>query len=189
MKLPANVADRVTWAPILFALLVSEAVPRMWVWSLEFRPMIESSLQPGIREFGELSPAALLFLVFVFPVREAFVILAALSVYLAITKSFTRRGFVCGSIAGFGGLCLAYVTIMYLSSIFWDLYLPGTNPVRRQDLEQLALHSPHPIVIYVVLRLPLFFALALGLWVAHRTVRLERAGTGLRNLTSKQVRV
>jgi hypothetical protein len=147
---------RRTWLPIAFAALVSEAVPMS---SLLYLPESLQQITPTVANFGfpwgitaHSVRGVFALTVAYFPVLAALVVLAAFCAYFAVTRTLTLRGFLCGFPTGllvFGLGFMAVISLFVFSS----------------------LHLPQPIFYYVVLRLPVFLGLALGLWVAQSPIR------------------
>jgi hypothetical protein len=81
-----------------------------------------------------------------FPVLQALVIVGAFGAYLAVTRTFSLRGFLWGLPTGLLVLSFGYAGVIAL-------------------LIFLTLHLPQPIFYYVVLRLPMFLGLVLALSV------------------------
>jgi hypothetical protein len=136
------------WVPIAFAAAVSEAVPMSSLLHLpeSLQQMSSQLLAFGIKE-SSIAGVFVLTIAF-FPVSETLVVPAAFGAFLGITRSFSLRGFLCGLVATLLVLGLGYAGVMAF-------------------LAFSVLHLPQPIFYYVVLRLPIFFALVLALRVAH----------------------
>jgi hypothetical protein len=144
---------RRTWVPIAFAVVVSEVVPMSTLLHLpessqqmSFQLEDRFGLSSGITAHSMSGVFALT--VAYFPVLTPLVVLAAFCAYLAVTRTLTLRGFLCGVPTA---LCVLIFGFMGVISF---LVFSG-------------LHLPQPIFYYVVLRLPMFFGLVLALWVAH----------------------
>src|SRR5712672_2651612 len=102
-----------------------------------------------------------------FPVIHALAAVGAFVAYLAATRTFSLRGFLCGLPTVLLVLSVGYAGVIALL-IFSTLRLP------------------QPIFYYVILRLPMFLSLVLSLWIAQYKVRLKNAGEkSVRNLSSK----
>ena len=145
-----------------FAAVVSEATPMS---SLRYLPeslqqmnskLLAFDIPHGITERSisgviELTGAY-------FPVLHALVAMGAFAAYLAVTRTFSLRGFLCGLPTGLLVLSFGYAGVI-ASLIFYNL------------------HLPQPIFYYVILRLPMFLGLVFALWIAHYKVR-PRNGDG-----------
>jgi len=151
MELRGSATNR--WVPIAFAAVVSEATPmsslRYLRESLQQMnsKLLTFDLPHGITERSisgviELTGAY-------FPVVQALVAVGAFGAYLAVTRTFSLRGFLWGLPTVLLVLSFGFAGVIALS-IF------------------LTWHLPQPIFYYVVLRLPMFFALVLTLWIAAR---------------------
>src|SRR5882757_6523085 len=102
-----------------------------------------------------------------FPELQALVVVCAFGAYLALTRTFSLRGFLCGLPTGLLVLSFGFAGVIAL-------------------LIFSTLHLPQPIFYYVILRLPMFLGLVLALWIAQYKVRLKNAkDKGVRNLSSK----
>jgi hypothetical protein len=146
------------WLPIAFAALVSEATPMS-----SLRDLRESLQQMTFKlvafdmphDITEHSMSGVIeFTVAYFPVLQALVIVGAFGAYLAVTRTFRLRGFLCGLPTGLLVLSFGCVGVIALSIVS-------------------TLQVPQPIFYYVVLRLPMFLGLVLALWIAHYKVRLK----------------
>jgi len=101
-----------------------------------------------------------------FPLLPVLVVVGAFCAYLAVTRSFSLRGCLFGLPTALLALSFGYAGVIAFL-IFSTLLLP------------------QPIFYYVVLRLPMFLALVLALWIA---LRLKNARVrAARNLSSKLV--
>jgi hypothetical protein len=140
------------WLPIAFAAVVSEATPMSSLRHLRESlqqmngKLLAFDMPHGVTEHSisgviELTAAY-------FPVLQALVFVGAFGAYLAVTRTFSLRGFLYGLPTGLLVLSFGYAGVIAL-------------------LIFSTLHLPQPIVYYVVLRLPMFFGLVLALWVAH----------------------
>src|ERR1700694_4671079 len=110
------------------------------------------NMPPGITEHSISGVIELT--VAYFPVLQALVVVGAFGAYLAVTRTFSLRGFLWGLPTGllvlsFG--CAGVIALLIFST----------------------LHLPQPIFYYVVLRLPMFLGLVLASWIAHYKVRLS----------------
>jgi len=154
-----------------FAAVVSEATPMS---SLRYLPeslqqmnskLLAFDMPHGITEHSisgviELTGAY-------FPVLHTLVVVGAFGAYLAATRTFSLRGFLCGLPTGLLVLSFGFAGVIAL-------------------LIFSTLHLPQPIFYYVILRLPMFLGLVLALWIAQYKVRLKNArDKGVRNLSSK----
>ena len=83
-----------------------------------------------------------------FPVLQALVVVGAFVAYLAVTRTLSLRGFLCGLPTGLLVLSFGFAGVIAL-------------------LIFSTLHLPQPIFYYVILRLPMFLGLVLALWIAH----------------------
>src|SRR6267142_452155 len=79
---------------------------------------------------------------------QALVVVCAFGAYLALTRTFSLRGFLCGLPTGLLVLSFGFAGVIAL-------------------LIFSTLHLPQPIFYYVILRLPMFLGLVLALWIAH----------------------
>jgi len=145
------------WLPIAFAAVVSEATPMSSLRELpESLQQMNSKLLAfdmlhGITEHS-ISGVMELTVAF-FPVLETLVVVGAFCAYLAVTRTFSLRGFLCGLPAALVVLFLGYMGVISLL---------------------VFLSVPQLIFYYVVLRLPMFLGLVLALWIAQY-VRLKNA--------------
>jgi hypothetical protein len=140
------------WLPIAFAAVVSEATPmsslrdlRQSLQQMNFK-LLAFDMPHGITEHSisgviELTAAYL-------PVVPALLVVGAFGSYLAVTRTFSLRGFLCGLSTGLLVLSFGYAAVIAL-------------------LICSTLHLPQPIFYYVVLRLPMFLGLVLALWITH----------------------
>jgi len=158
------------WLPIAFATVVSEATPMSSLRYLrESLQQMNSKLlafdiphgitQRSISGVIEFTGAY-------FPVLPALVVVCAFGAYLALTRTFSLRGFLCG-----------LPTILVVLSVGFAgviaLLIFSTS------------HLPQLIFYYIILRLPMFLALVLALWMAQY-IRLKNARVQrVRNLSSK----
>jgi hypothetical protein len=83
-----------------------------------------------------------------FPVLHALMVVGAFSTYLAVTRTFSLRGFLWGLPTGILVLSFGFAGVI-------ALLIFSTS------------HLPEPIFYYVILRLPMFLGLVLALWIAH----------------------
>ena len=144
---------RHTRLTIAFAAVVSEATP---LSSLRHLPeslqqmnskLLAFDMPHGITERSisgviELTGAY-------FPLLSALVVVGAFGAYLAVTRSFSLRGFLFGLPTALLVLSFGYAGVVAFS-IFSTV------------------HLPQPVFYYVVLRLPMFLGLVLALWIALR---------------------
>jgi hypothetical protein len=144
------------WLPIAFAAVVSEATPMSSLRHLrESLQQMNSKLLAfdmphGITEHSisgviELTGAY-------FPLLQALVAVGAFGAYLAVTRTFSLRGFLCGLPTVLLVLSFGFAGVIALS-IFSTL------------------HLPQAIFYYVVLRLPMFLGLVLALSTAQYKIR------------------
>src|ERR1700720_3320834 len=159
------------WLPIAFAAVVSEATPmsslRYLRESLQqmTSKLLAFDMPHGITEHSISGVIELT--VAYFPVVQALVVVGAFGAYLAVTRTFSLRGFLWGLPTGLLVLTFGYAGVIAL-------------------LILSTLHLPQPIFYYVVLRLPIFLGLVLGLWIAQYKVRFKNARVQrVRNLSSK----
>jgi hypothetical protein len=143
------------WLSIAFAALVSEAVPMS---SLLYLPESLQQITPTVANFGfpwgitaHSMRGAFALTVGYFPVLTILVVLVAFAAYLAVTRTLTLRGVLCGLPTSLLVLSLGFMGVISL-------------------LVFSTLHLPQPIFYYIVLRLPMFLGLALGLWVAQSPI-------------------
>ena len=148
------------WIPIAFAAVVSEAAPSPLPQLRESLQQMSSQLDHlGMPEHSVRGVFALT--VAYFPVLQALLVLCAFAAYLAATRTFSLRGFLCGLPTAFLVFSVSFMGVISLLLIStFDL--------------------PQPIFYYGVLRPPMFFGLVLALWVAH-----YQGGLRNTNLTSK----
>jgi hypothetical protein len=150
------------WLSMAFAAIVSEAVPMS---SLLHLPDSLQQMRPRFPAYGidQHSVAGIFALtVGFFEVTDAAVFLAAFVAYLGAARSFRLLGFLSGLPTGLLVLALGDLAVMSLL-VF--------SPVQ----------IPHIIYFYVLLRLPVFFSLALALGVAlcsRITLRRIACSTG-----------
>jgi hypothetical protein len=159
------------WLPIAFAAVVSEATP---MYSLRELPeslqqmnskLLAFDMPHGITERSisgviELTGAY-------FPVVQALVVVGAFGAYLAVTRTFSLRGFLWG-----------LPTVLLVFSF-------GFAGVIALSIFSIS-HLPQPIFYYAILRLPMFLGLVLALWIARYKVRLKNArAQRVRNLSSQ----
>jgi hypothetical protein len=159
------------WVPLAFVAVVSEVTPMS---SLRYLPeslqqmnskLLAFDMPHGITERSvsgviELTGAY-------FPLLQALVAVGAFGAYLAVTKTFSLRGFLYGLPTALLVLSFGFAGVIALS-IFSTL------------------HLPQPFFYYVVLRLPMFLGLVLALWIAQYRVRLKNArDKGCENLSAK----
>src|SRR6266403_1638260 len=158
------------WLPIAFAAVASEATPMSSLRYLrESLQQMNSKLlafdiphgitQRSISGVIEFTGAY-------FPVLQALVVVCAFGAYLTLTRTFSLRGFLCG-----------LPTILVVLSVGFAgviaLLIFSTS------------HLPQLIFYYIILRLPMFLALVLALWMAQY-IRLKNARVQrVRNLSSK----
>jgi hypothetical protein len=140
---------RSRWITIMFAVVVSDALPWKQIWHIsEF----QSLLVWGIRLAW---PASLIFSIAFLSAFEAVVLLVALSAYLGATRSFNLHSFLKGLLVGPFVLSLGNIVVTFV----WVLQVPPL------------------FFYYVIWRLPLFFGLVLAMWVARPSaVRAEATG-------------
>jgi hypothetical protein len=159
------------WLPIAFAAVVSEATPMS-----ELRHLPESLQQMNSKLLAFDIPHGITqrsisgvieFTGAYFPVLPALVVVCAFGAYLALTRTFSLRGFLCGLPTGLLVLIFGFAGVI-------ALLIFSTS------------HLPQLIFYYVILRLPMFLALVLALWIAQHKVRLKNArDKSVRNLSSK----
>ena len=144
------------WLPIAFAAIVSEATPMSSLRYLrESLQQMNSKLlvfdiPHGITEHSISGVIELT--VAYFPVLHALVLVGAFGAYLAVTRTFSLRGFLWGLPTALLVLSFGYAGVIAL-------------------LIFSTLHLPQPIFYYVVFRLPMFLGLLLALWIARYKVR------------------
>jgi len=154
-----------------FAAVVSEATPMS---SLRYLPESLQQMNSKLLAFDiphgitERSISGVIeFTGAYFPVLHTLVVVGAFVAYLAVTRTFSLRGFLWGLPTGLLILSFGFAGVIALL-IFYTL------------------HLPEPIFYYVILRLPMFLGLVLALWMAQYKVRLKNAkDKGVRNLSSK----
>src|SRR5882762_3054279 len=102
-----------------------------------------------------------------FPVLNTLVVVGAFVAYLAVTRTFSLRGFLWGLPTGLLVLSFGFAGMI-------ALLIFSTS------------HLPEPIFYYVILRSPMFLGLVLALWIAQYKVRLKNVGDkSVRNLSSE----
>jgi hypothetical protein len=145
MELRAN-ANR--WLPIAFAFFVSEVVPMSSLVELRESLLQISNWKLGLGLPEHYVRGVMALTVGYFPALVPLILLAAFYAYLAVTGTLTLKGLLCGLPTGFFVFSLGFmgVTALFVFS---------------------TLHVPQPIFYYLILRLPLFFALVLALRIAH----------------------
>jgi hypothetical protein len=147
------------WLPITFTAVVSGATPisssRHLPESLQQinSKLLAFDMPHGITEHS-ISGVIELTAPF-FPVLQALVVVGAFGAYLAATRTFSLRGFLCGLTTALLVLSFGYAGVIAF-------------------LIFSTLHLPQPIFYYVVLRLPIFLGLPLALWMAQY-IRLKNA--------------
>ena len=154
-----------------FAAVVSEATPMS---SLRYLPESLQQMNSKLLAFDiphgitERSISGVIeFTGAYFPVLHALVVVGAFVAYLAVTGTFSLRGFVWGLPTGLFVLTFAFAGVI-------ALLIFSTS------------HLPEPIFYYVILRLPMFLGLVLALWIAQYKVWLKNArDKSVRNLSSK----
>ena len=138
---------RKRWGGIVFAIICTSAIPWKQIWlNVEF----ESLLNLGFRLAWPLS---LIYQIGFFTVLDAVALVAALSVYLGVTRSFNLRRFLKGLLVALlvlslGNIVLPFLWAMQPSRFFSD---------------------------YVIWRLPLFFGLVLAIWAARPSTATAEA--------------
>lgn len=147
------------WLPIAFAAVVSEATPMSSLRYLrESLQQMNSKLLSFDMPHGitERSLSGVIeFTVAYFPVVQVLVVVGAFGAYLAVTRTFSLRGFLWGLPTGLLVLSFGYAGVIAL-------------------LIFSTLHLPQPIFYYVVLRLPMFLGLVLALWIAFRDIARQK---------------
>ena len=104
--------------------------------------VFEAIMRPGMTLAWPLS---LIYTMGCFAMMNVLPLIAALSLYLALTKGFSLRGFS-------RGLLVGILTVALSMIIGW-----GLSPIRL---------GPN-FIPYISLSLPLFFALLLSMWTAR----------------------
>src|SRR6266403_4176394 len=148
------------WLPIAFATVVSEATPMSSLRYLrESLQQMNSKLlafdiphgitQRSISGVIEFTGAY-------FPVLPALVVVCAFGAYLALTRTFSLRGFLCGLPIGLLVLSFGFAGVI-------ALLIFSTS------------HLPQPIFYYMILRLRMFLSQVGALWISQYKVRLKNA--------------
>src|SRR5258706_2621910 len=158
------------WLPIALAAIVSEATPmsslrylRESLQQMNFK-LLAFDMPHGITQHSISGSIELT--VAYFPVLQALVVVGAFGAYLAVTRPFSLRGFLCGLPTGLLVLSFGYAGVIAL-------------------LIFSTLHLPQPILYYVVLRLPMFLGLVAAFWIAQYKVQLKNGRVQrVRNLSS-----
>jgi len=158
------------WLPIAFAAVVSEATPMS---ELRYLPeslqrmsskLLAFDIRHGITQRS--ISGVIEFTGAYFSELQALVVVCAFGAYLALTRTFSLRGFLCGLPTGLLVLSFGFAGVI-------ALLIFSTS------------HLPQLIFYYVILRLPMFLALVLALWMAQY-IRLKNARVQrVRNLSSK----
>jgi hypothetical protein len=138
---------RMRWITIIFAVTVCGAVPWQQLW---YSSRFQSIIVWGIKLPW---PASLLYAIAFLVAFQAVILLVALSIYIGATKSVSLRNFLKGLSMALLILSLGTIGVMFLS----------------------VLQLPRLFFYYVVWRLPLFFSLLLGMWVARPSARRTEA--------------
>ena len=136
------------WLAIIFAAVVSEAVPYRQIW---YSSKFQSVLEWEVRELP--TSHLLVYLYAFFPVLEALVLLVAFGAYLGAMRSLNLRGFLKGLLAAVLLFAITFSAVIPLLTFVMPLLL---------------ILLPRLFFYYVVWRLPLFISLVVGIFVARK---------------------
>jgi hypothetical protein len=138
---------RKRWGGIVFAIICTCAIPWRQIWlNVEF----ESLLHLGLKLAW---PWSLIYQIGFFTLLDAVALVAALCVYLGVTRSFNLRRFLKGLLEALLVLSLGNTVLPFL----W------------------AMQPSRFFFYYVVWRLPLFFGLVLAIWAARPSTATAEA--------------
>jgi hypothetical protein len=135
------------WIGIVFAIIYSSAIPWKQIWQ---NLKIQSLLLLGLKLAW---PVSLIYQIGFLTLLDAVALLAALSVYLGVTRSLNLSRFLRGLLVALLVLSLGNVAVAFL----WVMHLPPL------------------FFYYVVWRLPLFLGLVLAMWVAGPSTAFAEA--------------
>jgi len=132
---------RARWITILFAVIVSSAVPYELIWrSSEFERLFTWVIRLPW-------PVSLFFSIACWSALEAGILFVAFTAYLGAIRRFDLRSFSIGSLVALVALNLGNLSLNFLMTLQLSRFL----------------------FFYVIWRLPLFFSLVLAMWVVRPT--------------------